>query len=297
LLPTFLLAGAAKAGTTSLWHHLQAHPEVCMATIKEPRFFTRMVGDGSPAHQEQALYAGHYDLGIDWYRGLFQHCGQAKAIGEASTAYLTAPDAPDLITQTLNPVKLIFILRDPVQRLYSNYWQDVKSGYPRPSFKDMLSGHASLSGYKDNSRYEGHLPRFFDRFGADQVSIFLFEDLVSQPRMLLRDVYRAVGVNSEFVPNDVTLKGNAPRQARWQPLQNIIRMLTVWSMQRVSHPGLYQFMSRQRARLMGLVTRPDENPPIEPEFRRQLVAEFEPTINYVEALVKRPLPAWREKSG
>ena len=129
MLPTFIIAGAGKSGTTALWAYLNQHPEICMSRIKEPMFFTNLLGYRQGGSIEAPVYEGRYKSGLEWYEKLFAKCCQKRALGEASTAYMYAKDAAGLIKKTLPEVKLIFLLRNPVDRLYSNYWQERKYGW------------------------------------------------------------------------------------------------------------------------------------------------------------------------
>ena len=294
MLPTFLLAGAAKSGTTTLWNHLQTHSEVCMASIKEPRFFTRQAGDGSQGHQVDQPYPGRYDQGLKWYRGLFATCSNAKARGEASTAYLVAPDSPGLIQATIPEVRLIFILRDPVERLYSNYWQDIKSGFNLPAFDRLVQdAHPSLSRFKANSRYELHLARYLQKFKREQIAIFLFEDLLQNPAKLVQQMYRHIGVRADVLPLDLSRRDNQPRRPRSARLQQLIRTATLWSMRHITHPGLYKALSQVRGNLVQAATRPGDYPVMNPATRRALLPEFVKTQHFVEQELGRSLPGWQ----
>ncbi|MEJ2171099.1 MAG: sulfotransferase domain-containing protein [Desulfobacterales bacterium] len=109
-MPNFLIVGAAKAGTTSLYEYLRQHPDIFMPEWKELSFF---IGDAcGPLHQ--ARKAGYY------YR-VFSEVKQERAIGEASTSYLYDRAAPAIIKSKLGLVKILIILRDPVAMSYSLY--------------------------------------------------------------------------------------------------------------------------------------------------------------------------------
>jgi len=105
-LPTFIIPGAPKADTTSLWGYLNEHPRVCMARIKEPHFFARYRGEleeGIPRPGAKRFV--HFKKGIEWYEGLYASCGNALARGGASTEYFSAPDSAELINEWVPGVK------------------------------------------------------------------------------------------------------------------------------------------------------------------------------------------------
>jgi len=121
-LPTFLIIGAAKSGTTSLWHYLRQHPQIFLTRHKEPNFFIleglELPPFSGPAAPE-ILYKKIYKYSvtdIDSYRTLFQEVSQEKAIGEASVPYLYFPQAADRIKKYIPDVKMIVVLRNPIDR-------------------------------------------------------------------------------------------------------------------------------------------------------------------------------------
>ena len=129
VLPNFLLIGAAKAGTTSLWSYLAQHPEVYLPENKEPNYFAfadaqpNCVGP-APAHVIHELLLKFSVTTWPEYLALFQGRTDQKAVGEASVRYLYVPEAAARIHERLPEVRLIAVLREPVSRLYSHYWMN-----------------------------------------------------------------------------------------------------------------------------------------------------------------------------
>jgi hypothetical protein len=118
--PNLFIVGAAKAGTTSLYHYLAQHPDIYMAPVKEPHFFSRI----HPAPELEAFFP-HVSDEAD-YLSLFANAHAETVRGEASTSYLSHPDVADAIWQKRPEAKIVIMLRDPVERAYSNYWYDVR---------------------------------------------------------------------------------------------------------------------------------------------------------------------------
>ena len=113
MLPNFLVIGAAKSATTSLCELLGQHPDVFILDPKEPHFFTR-----------------HYELGWKWYKSLFSNAGSYERIGEGSTSYSQKglyPGAAKTIYQYLPDTLLIYIVRHPLERIESQWYQEIKS--------------------------------------------------------------------------------------------------------------------------------------------------------------------------
>ncbi|HUE84637.1 MAG TPA: sulfotransferase [Vicinamibacterales bacterium] len=125
-LPTFLIGGAQKSGTTTLHHYLSAHPDIFIPRRpQELHFF-----DFDP----------NYVRGVHWYASHFTSATPAhRAIGQTSPLYLYAPDAPERIAALLPDVKLIFIRRNPVDRAFSHYWHAIKKGRKTLDFETALA--------------------------------------------------------------------------------------------------------------------------------------------------------------
>jgi hypothetical protein len=188
-MPTFLVIGAMKAGTTSLYHYLRAHPEVFMPTIKEPEFF---------------VAGSNRSKGIEWYRRLFAPAGtEAVALGEASTAYTKHPHFPGVpgrIAELIPDCRLIYVVRDPVQRIRSHYRMRVREGSEKAPIERAVVQHAT---YLDYSRYADQVDQYLRCFPADQLLVITSEDLRDARLATTQRVYRFLGIDPDFVPADL----------------------------------------------------------------------------------------------
>ena len=132
-LPTFFIVGAPKAGTTSLYHYLEEHPEVYMSPIKETNFFS------SKQMQEQELY---YDAtpiqSKNQYLELFKDVSQEKQVGEASVSYLYYTGVAKKILEFNPKAKIVIMLRNPVDRAFSHFLMDKRLGLSISSFMDVI---------------------------------------------------------------------------------------------------------------------------------------------------------------
>lgn len=145
-LPTFLVIGAQKAGTTALYAYLRWHPAISGPAWKEVSFFDR-----------------HFWRGLRWYQGQFplRTSRRLVAVGEASPSYLFHPLAPQRVAALLPGVKLIAILRDPVERAYSHYQHEVSLGREPLSFEDALAAEEErIAGEVERMSVN---PRYFSR--------------------------------------------------------------------------------------------------------------------------------------
>lgn len=187
--PDFLIIGAMKCGTTGLHARLSLHPEIYMSEIKEIDYFRE------PHFQEQSF---------QWYCSHFQT--DKKFAGESSTAYSKYPawgPVAQRIYETLPDVRLIYVVRDPVQRIYSHFVHTVIDGIRKPDFEELYSRLQPDSHYVTCSRYAFQLERYLAFFPLCRIHIMDFEDLVKDPQQTMKELYRFLGASEDFeAPND-----------------------------------------------------------------------------------------------
>jgi hypothetical protein len=191
--PNFFIVGAQKAGTTSLYFYLKEVPQVYMSPLKEPFYFA-----------PHAVHNSASDIIRDKkeYLRLFEKANGYIAIGEATPIYLWDPDAPKLIYQTVPHARIIMILRDPIERAYSNYLMRVRYSGVKSSFYDelirdyrsqeKLYGKSQL--YVEFGMYYEQVKRYFNIFGREQVKVIIFEEFVKRPEQTVNEVLAFLGV-------------------------------------------------------------------------------------------------------
>ncbi|MCS4119423.1 sulfotransferase family protein [Salinibacter ruber] len=192
VLPNFFLCGAPKAGTTSVYHYLDAHPDVYMSEPKETWFFN---GDRVGALEE---YSEKYFAGYD---------GE-YAVGEGTTGYMAFSEVPARIAQHIPDARLIFLLRNPIERAYSQYWYRLQRGKYRPnkSFSEVIrdpNDDALRVGVVELGMYYDHLVRYQSHFDRSEMLILLFDELVNERDKLVRNLYSFIGVEDSFVPKEM----------------------------------------------------------------------------------------------
>ena len=188
ILPNFLVIGAQKAGTTTLTKFLRQHPDVCFSRPKETWFFDK-----------------RYGRGLEWFASHFEHYNEEQAIGEGTARLLQCEAAPERIANDLGNPRLICILRDPVDRAFSQYHLYIQTGKADPdkSFSEVIRDEESAFG-QDIIRqgcYIDQLERYEDVFGRNQLTVVLHRDLRESPVELVRSLYRTLGVDPQFQPN------------------------------------------------------------------------------------------------
>ncbi|WP_412063075.1 sulfotransferase family protein [Rubrivirga sp. IMCC45206] len=295
-LPTFLVVGAPKAGTTALWHHLVAHPEVEMATVKEPRFWTREPGGLVRGDLDDRMpRAGTFDKGLAWYQALWT--GSAPARGEASTVYLAAPDAPSLVAEHLPGARVVAVLRDPVERMHSHYWQERRAGWAFGTFAEMVeAGHPRARYFEAASHYREALDRWRAAVGEERMLVLTHDALAARPAETVARVYRFLGVDAAFVPDTLGRRYNRQQAAPAPALMRRLERLRALADGRLP-AGLVRLAGRVRRAVVRRAATPGVRTPLDPALRARLVPRFLEDIAAAEAWTGEPLGAWRRTDG
>ncbi len=210
-LPNFLIVGAAKSGTSSLYQYLKQHPEVYVPpTKKEPMFFVSAIYKKLSRNDPRHEIADRIVIcSLDDYRNLFERArNEQKAIGEASAAYLYHHETaiPNIKTH-LGDIKVIIILRNPTDRAYSSYYHLVRDGAENCSFEDFLKKEEErkrenwdiLNYPKSLGFYYDQVKAYMDNFS--EVKVCLFDDMKRDSLKLVKDVYAFLGIDESFVPD------------------------------------------------------------------------------------------------
>jgi len=295
--PNLFIVGAARAGTTSLWYYLKAHPEIFMPDdelYKEPAFFCDQRGIKN----------------IKDYLSLFSEVtAQHKYIGEVSTAYLTCPKSAELINEyasknNIKP-KFIIVLRNPVHRAYSLYNWMVQEGYEYAlNFKKALSLeekriYKKIPNFFEPEYYYNYLyfrsglyfdqvKRYFDKFSKDNIHIIIFENFTKNTIVELKKIYDFLGIKTNL---NLELKIHNPsRQTFFPPLQFALRKIITT----INRLHLTQYKSkkqRDKILLLGLRhSKPKRR--LEIEVKKWLNISYKYDILRLEKLINEDLSFW-----
>jgi len=182
MLPNFLIIGTMKGGTTSLYNYLSVHPEVFMSETKELHYFVA----------EKNLPRGN-----GWYERQFSEAGDAIAVGEASPDYTKYPihrGVPKRIADLIPGVRLIYVIRNPLERIRSHYLHDVARGRERRPIGEAVPGNEH---YLAPSRYALQIEEYLKHFPREQLLLVTSESLRNDRRAVMRRVHDFIGVNSD----------------------------------------------------------------------------------------------------
>jgi hypothetical protein len=288
-LPHFLIAGAARSGTTSLYHWLRQHPDVFMPANKEPSYFVHKYGVA------------------DWdaYLKLFDAGKSKKVIGEASTPYMSAPESPAWIRRVLGDIRIIILLRNPIERAWSLYCWMVMEGYERlpsleqalveeeqrfsdPSFHDHNPQYFWNYMYYRSGLYCHQVEKYLHLFGRDRVRVYLFDDLAERAAEVYSDACRFLGVDPSFEPTLVAQ--NASKAPRFTGVQFRLRRLRrALSSRRGSASALQRSMA---SALMAANVRCGRQNGLRPATVEGLKARYADDVRRLEGVIGRQCAHW-----
>lgn len=177
-LPEFIIIGAPKAGSTTLYKYLCRHPDIYMCTPKEPHFFS---------------HPDVWERGLQWYQMLFADASTNQLCGEASTTYARWPQFGDVaskIAQIVPKAKLIYIMRHPIDRAYSHYGHHMRSGVTM-TFEEALEKE---SAYVNISLYMNQIKQYLNYFKKSSIHFVIFEELKASPEQTLNDLQKFLGL-------------------------------------------------------------------------------------------------------
>jgi len=283
--PNLFLVGAAKAGTTSVYDELARHPAIYMSPMKEPHYFSRI----RPSSERAAFFPHITDE--DEYKALFDGVTEERLVGEASTSYLWDANAAERIQSVAPDASILIMLRNPVERAYSQYWNDVREGIEARSFTNALAeergsgpgvwGVTSL--YLDCGRYANQVQRYLERFG-ERVCVSFFEDFVADQAATVTDIRAFLGVEA-----GVGAGGTSRMNPTALP-RNVLsgRMLGSGRLRTLARATMPRAL---RARARGALLKEVSPPPMDPEARAMLVEVFRPEVDRVGELLGRQ-PPW-----
>lgn len=287
--PTFLIPGVSRAGTTTLHDYLSEHEDIFMPSAKELRFFDR---------------DENYNRGLGYYESQFEGQDGETAIGEASPPYWYRgitfdedrefkydpdDDPPARIHEAYPDLKIIFTLRNPVSRAYSQYWKNVRQGRERTyPFSEAID--AELSGERDHhetamcwyykNQYSTHLKRWYDLFGEDQILVLVFEEWITDPPTTLDEICDFLDVEPPESWDDTDRQKNKTKTPKNLRINEIYHDYLRWT-------GIGELIYYLNLRT--------GYPEMSAEMETYLAEVFESEIAAVEELTGKNLDIWREE--
>lgn len=246
-IPNFFIIGVVKGGTTSLYHYLDQHPDIYLPPIKETnhfaasdideRFFLKEyaldvkidLAKYISSGMEEQIHIAHVNSTQD-YQAIFSKVKGERAIGEVSNSYMICPSAPKAIYDFNPSAKILVILRNPIQRAWSQYLMNLREAKTQePSFIDELKkdhaadpkGWGVNHQYLELGMYAQQLRRYFELFDRTNVLPIFYETYRESPEAVLAGICRFLGVDRSF-KFDLTSESNKASMPRSKILNGLL---------------------------------------------------------------------------
>jgi len=318
-MPTFLIIGAAKSASTSLHNYICQHPDIYMSPMKEPNFFSfegatpmfryppECEGDGGAvrARLRNAILRNRISL-LEQYRCLFAGATNQRAVGESSVNYLYSKVAPRLIRNHIPDVRLVAILRNPVDRAYSRFLHSRRDGLePFADFAEALAvegqriaeGYAPAWHYRCRGYYHEQLQRYYQLFDRRQIHIMLYDDFCGDPLTQIQALFGFLEVDPAFTPDmnqRLNVSGKPRIVARSWLLDDLlntsnpVKTCAKWLLPSAALRLVRRLIIKCNTMH---VASPDYGP-LSPVLRRQLQDDFRPDILKLQDLIGKDLSRW-----
>jgi hypothetical protein len=230
ILPNLFIPGAAKSGTSALHEYLMQHPQIFMSAEKEPHFFSYDINFQADSQSKLQEYAGRFEAGAGF-----------PIRGESSTGYMVFPHVIERIQEIIPDPKFIFLLRNPIDRLYSHYWWLRGRGFETRSleaavFADMYAdpdpmsrvfGFGGYRFYYQFGCYGKWLSRFYRVFGSERIKVITSEQLKADSLATLNGCFDFLGLS--HLNRIATITANETVQYRHSSLFRLVSTFGIQS--------------------------------------------------------------------
>lgn len=287
MIPNFMVVGAQKSATTWLFECLHEHPEVFVPELKEVHYYC-------PADR---CRFSRRDKGSDWYQGLFPSDPRYKAQGELTTDYMFYSGVVDDI-HCLNPnMKIIFMLRNPIDRAYSAYWMWRRHKADLKPFEELIKTNPEII---ERSLYYRQIAPYVEKFGTKNVKIYIYEEMSDNLDRFIEDLYEFIGVDNSFRPKTLGRRvGNTPDLSPVvsyllykviSPIINLPVILPVWRYLRRNT----SIKEKVLGGTVGASGQANAYPALESKTRQALFDRFEDENNKLFDYLGRRIEAWEQ---
>lgn len=289
LMPNLFVIGASKSGSTALNRYLRFHPQVFMSETKEPCFFVDQA-ELTEAWPIMARNPASHDL--DAYKALFRDGAAMPYRGEASVYYSQSPHrsgVAERMAAAVPDARIIYVVREPVSRAISHYWQRAKEFQDQLPLAEALREHAI---YRDTSDYALQLANYLKVYDRDQIRVILAEDLRNARRETLAELFAWLGIDDHDYPDeqlgDVHVSSGNSRRQRFGFVKQV-RDSALWAKARQALPTAVV------DRLRDIGTKSFDKKAVDESAARDWLKQyFAPRIDAFEEMLGRSLDAWRK---
>lgn len=279
------IVGAPKSGTTSLYHYLKEHPEICMSKEKELDYFSHNCVD-----EMKNYYKSNPITNYDDYLSQFESVSGEKVFGEGSVSYLFYPNVANEIREYNSEAKIIIMLRNPIDRAYSHYLMDYKLGLVSDSLEEVINqkeGKWSKVHYQqfiELGLYYQQVKRYIDVFGCENVHVIEYESFKNNTAGEVRKVFDFVNVDDTHLPNVVVHNRFMMPKRLWvKKLYSLVWFRKILS----------RIFPEKGIRIIKAIFFEKGKPKLSLELRKKLLKIYEEDIAALEVLLKLDLSQWK----
>lgn len=277
--PFYIGLGIHKSATTWMYACLYEHPDICIPN-KDIHFF---------------YHDDLFQKGYEWYENnITLHYKNQSVIADFSVVTLVGNNCPSRIHDQYPDAKLFLCLRDPVDRAWSHYVQDLKKGHIplETNFEDALEKDTR---YIQFGQYKKHLLKFQAIFPKEQIKVFLYDDVQADPRQFIKELYTYFGVDDNFVPSYLDQKPNSAKLSRYAWITRMNTRLSeslksnkygqpLWW--KIKSSGLPTLLRRYNSVPLDRITKPNQT------FMSDLRAGFKEDITFIKDYLDRQDLSW-----
>ncbi|MBK4729080.1 sulfotransferase [Oxynema sp. CENA135] len=290
-LPNFIIIGVQKAATTSIYNYLKQHPQIYMSPAKETSFLEK--NWDAEAIAPEMKY--NKVLSLESFEDQFRDVTTETAIGTTSpNCHFLYETAADRILEYTPNAKLILILRNPIDRAYSDHLMHIRDAIDDKTLDDRLNSPSSFIIRK--GFYAEQLQHYRDRFPFKQIKVFLHDDLRKNTIEFMQEMYHFLEVDPNFIP-DTTKKAQVSQVPKSKKLNRVLR-----NSEKIAAPilpilkRLFPFKVREglrslKSKLLALNTE-NKKPQLSEEHRRRLRDIYREDILKLQTLIERDLSHW-----
>ena len=196
--PNFFIVGGSKCGTTNISHYLNEHPDVFISKLNEPYYFSRF--DILKDFVRESMVTN-----FEKYLDLFKDAENHKAVGEASSVYLSAPNAASEIKKAFPNSKIIISIRNPIERAHSSYFSYQFMHHKKETFSEMIELHEKqikkneffIYNILEPGFYTKHIKRFQEIFEPEKIKIIIFEDYIKNTNESINSIFSFLGIDKK----------------------------------------------------------------------------------------------------
>lgn len=273
-LPDFIIVGPQKCATTWLYDCLYEHPEVLMPETDSVHYFDM-----------------NYHLEEQWYRDYFSAYDGEPVVGEETPTYIRSEETPKRMAETVPDTKLIFTLRNPIDRAFSHWWHEKSKNKHSFEFKEVFENFDLYQNWIIPGFYHRHLIRYKRHFPEEQIKVCLFDDLVDDDLAYAQDIYSFLDIDDNYVPSVIDSRVNQGRfrsinrQSIYSSVASAYKKLAPQTAIDIVRPLHQKFRKR-------LASQTEYEKGMNKDVRKQLEEHFVDEISDLADYVERDLSHW-----